>query len=206
MSGLLPALLRSARRVYGTAIREALAAAGCGDVPRNGLFVIGAIARTGAPLSEVIDQLGVSKQAAGQLVDTLVMRGYLERTVDPDDRRRLRVALTERGASAASVIRAAVEQNRRRAYRPRERRVCGAHARDLGVTDRWSRRACVRESRRRRRSASPRTAWRVSVCRRRSGTPRRTSTWHATLPTRFSSQGVSASRGIYVPERRSSIG
>jgi DNA-binding MarR family transcriptional regulator len=106
----LPALLRAGRRVYGSAIRDALADAGFDDVPRNGLFVIGAIAGTEAPLSEIIDQLGVSKQAAGQLVDTLVIRGYLERSVDPEDRRRLRVSLTERGEATAALIRAAVER------------------------------------------------------------------------------------------------
>jgi DNA-binding MarR family transcriptional regulator len=106
----LPALLRVARRAYGIAIRDALADAGYDDVPRNGIFVIGAIARSEAPLSEIIDQLGVSKQAAGQLVDTLVLRGYLERVIDPEDRRRLLVTLTERGSAAAGVTREAVDK------------------------------------------------------------------------------------------------
>lgn len=105
----LPALLRAARGAYGSAIREALAGAGYEDVPRNGSYVIGAIARTGAPLGNIIQELGTSKQAAGQLVDTLVTRGYLDRSVDPDDRRRLTITLTERGADAATVIRTAVE-------------------------------------------------------------------------------------------------
>ncbi len=60
--------------------------------------------------SDIIDQLGVSKQAAGELVDTLVTRGYVERTIDPEDRRRLRVSLTERGDGAAAVVTAAVER------------------------------------------------------------------------------------------------
>ncbi len=106
----LPALLRAARNAYGSAIRDELSQTGYDDVPRNGIFVIGAIARTGAPLSEVIQQLGVSKQAAGQLVDTLVIRGYLDRSIDPGDRRRLRITLTERGEAAASVIRVAVQR------------------------------------------------------------------------------------------------
>src|SRR5579863_10135672 len=100
-----PALLRVARRTYGFAVTQALAEEGCGDMPRNGSFVIGAIARTGAPLSEIIVALGVSKQAAGQLVDTLVARGYLDRAADPDDRRRLTISLTGRGHAAAEVIR-----------------------------------------------------------------------------------------------------
>lgn len=106
----LPALMRAARRTYGVAIRTALTEDGCDDLPRNGAFVLGAIARTGAPLSDVIAGLGVSKQAGGALVDTLVSRSYLDRTIDPDDRRRLRVTLTPRGEEAASVIRQAVER------------------------------------------------------------------------------------------------
>jgi DNA-binding MarR family transcriptional regulator len=105
----VPALLRVARSTYSKATRAVLAEMGADDLPRNGPFVLGAIARTGAPLAAIIDDLGVSKQAAGQLVDTLVLRGYLDREVDPDDRRRLRVSLTERGAATAAVIRGSIE-------------------------------------------------------------------------------------------------
>lgn len=104
---VFPALLRHARTTYGQAMRKALAAIGCDDMPRNGLYVIGALAMGEAPLSQIIDELGVSKQAAGQLVDTLVLRGYLERRTDPDDRRRLTVTLTERGKAAAEAQAAA---------------------------------------------------------------------------------------------------
>jgi|ERR1044072_3682610 DNA-binding MarR family transcriptional regulator len=106
---VIPALLRHARTTYGTAMRRALAEVDCGDMPRNGLYVIGALAMGEAPLSEIIQELGVSKQAAGQLVDTLVLRGYLEREVDAGDRRRLTVALTERGKAAAAAQAAARE-------------------------------------------------------------------------------------------------
>ena len=106
----LTALLRAARTAYGSSIRADLDEAGCDDVPRNGVYVIAAIAHAEAPLSDIIDQLGVSKQAAGALVDTLVTRGYVERTIDPEDRRRLRVSLSERGEAAAAVVRAAVER------------------------------------------------------------------------------------------------
>ena len=106
----MPALLRGAWRTYAAAVSVGLAEAGFDDVPRDGSYVISGIARSGAPLSEVIKGLGVSKQSAGQLVDSLVVRGYLERTVDPEDRRRLTVSLTDRGRGAAAAIRAAVER------------------------------------------------------------------------------------------------
>lgn len=106
----LPALLRAARTTYGSAMRAALAEVDCSDVPRNGSFVLGAIARNGSPLADIIKTMGISKQAAGQLVDTLVVRGYLDRAPDPADRRRMTVALTERGALAAATGRAAAER------------------------------------------------------------------------------------------------
>lgn len=105
----LPALLRAARRAYAAATQRDLAEAGFDDMPRDGSYVVSGIARTGAPLGDIITALGVSKQAAGQLVDTLVVRGYLARAVDPDDRRRLTVSLTARGEAAAAAIRSAVD-------------------------------------------------------------------------------------------------
>lgn len=105
----LPALLRHARYTYGAAMRAALAEGGYDDIPGNGLYVIGALALGEAPLSQIIRELRVSKQAAGQLVDALVLRGYLDRQVDPNDRRRLTVTLTERGRAAADTQIAARE-------------------------------------------------------------------------------------------------
>jgi DNA-binding MarR family transcriptional regulator len=101
----IPALLRHARVTYGLAMRKALAEAGFDDVPKNGLYVIGGMALESGeiPLGQLVKELRVSKQAAGQLVDTLVLRGYLERTVDAEDRRKLTVTLTERGRAAAAI-------------------------------------------------------------------------------------------------------
>jgi DNA-binding MarR family transcriptional regulator len=105
----MPNLLRHAHAKYGTTIRAALTNAGYDDIPENGIYVIGGLARQrGArPLGDLIAELGMSKQAAGQLVDTLVVRGYLVREPDADDRRRLTIALTERGRAAARVAGAA---------------------------------------------------------------------------------------------------
>ena len=106
---VIPALLRHARATYGRAMTRALSEAGYDDVPRNGLYLIDGLAlgAGGAPLSRLIAELGVSKQAAGQLVDTLVLRGYLERTADESDRRKLTVTLTPRGMAAAAAQAAA---------------------------------------------------------------------------------------------------
>lgn len=101
----LPALLRHARNTYGSAMRKALDESGYDDIPGNGLYVIGGLALgvPDLPLGELIRQLRISKQAAGQLVDTLVTRGYLERSIDKDDRRKLTITLTERGKAAAAA-------------------------------------------------------------------------------------------------------
>jgi DNA-binding MarR family transcriptional regulator len=100
-----PALLRHARNTYGTAMRQGLEAAGFDDIPGNGLYVIGGLATdaTDVPLGQLIRELRISRQSAGQLVDALVARGYLDRAVDVDDRRKLTVTLTARGQAAAGV-------------------------------------------------------------------------------------------------------
>jgi DNA-binding MarR family transcriptional regulator len=105
----LPALLRHARNTYGAAMRAALSEAGHDDVPRNGMYVIGGMALGvgDVPLGRLVRELRISKQSAGQLVDTLVTGGYLERAIDPQDRRKLNITLTERGRAAAAAQAAA---------------------------------------------------------------------------------------------------
>ena len=102
----MPALLRHARLAYAVAMRTALEKATYDDMPHNGLYVIGGLANQSRarPLGNLIGELRLSKQAAGQLVDTLVTRGYLKRDVDPQDRRRLTIALTSKGRAAAKVL------------------------------------------------------------------------------------------------------
>jgi DNA-binding MarR family transcriptional regulator len=93
-------------------MRRALEDAGYEDIPKNGLYVIGGLALGAGdvPLASLIRDLRISKQAAGQLVDTLVNRGYLARNVDDRDRRRLIVTLTDRGRAAAATQAAARER------------------------------------------------------------------------------------------------
>ena len=86
---VMPALLRGAREAYRVAVRSALAAGGYDDLPPNGAFVVGAVTNHGVPLADAVSGLRVSKQAASQLVDALVTRGYVERRPDEADRRRV---------------------------------------------------------------------------------------------------------------------
>lgn len=106
----IPALLRAARGAYGHAIQARLVSAGFDDLPRNGPFVLGGMANRGGNAGDLVRQLGVSKQAAGQLIDVLVLRGYLEREPNPEDRRRMTIVVTERGRAAATAVRAGIEE------------------------------------------------------------------------------------------------
>jgi DNA-binding MarR family transcriptional regulator len=106
-------LMRGARDVYRDAVQEALEAAGCDDIPGNGVFVLAGLDRSTepafSPQADVVASLGLSKQTASQLIDTLVLRDYLERRNDPVDRRRMEVRLTGRGLTAAIAIRNATD-------------------------------------------------------------------------------------------------
>ena len=110
----VPQLMRAARDVYRDAVRRALEDAGCDDLPRNGVLVLTGLDHLTpepafSPQADVVASLGLSKQAGSQLIDTLVLREYLERRNDPVDRRRMEVRLTARGRSAAIAIQTAID-------------------------------------------------------------------------------------------------
>jgi DNA-binding MarR family transcriptional regulator len=105
----IPALLRASRSSYGHAIRARLADAGFEDLPRHGAYVVGGMVNHRGSAGNLVRQLGVSKQTASQLIDTLVVRGYLQRAVDADDRRRVTIEVAERGRAAAEAIKAGVD-------------------------------------------------------------------------------------------------
>jgi MarR family len=107
-------LMREARDVYRGAVRRALDRAGCDDIPRNGTLVLTGLDHRSSdpafsPQAGVVTSSRLSKQAASQLIDTLVLREYVERRNDPEDRRRMGVRLTARGRTAARSIQTATE-------------------------------------------------------------------------------------------------
>ena len=110
----VPQLMREARDVYRAAVRQGLERAGCEDLPRNAVSVLAGLDHRKpqpdfSPQAEAVASLGMSKQAASQLIDTLVLREYLERRNDPVDRRRMEVRLTDRGRRAAKAIATATD-------------------------------------------------------------------------------------------------
>lgn len=64
--------------------------------PAHG-FAFARLAADGATATDLAVHLGVTKQAAGQLVDEIVRKGYAERRPHPGDARARLVVLTERG-------------------------------------------------------------------------------------------------------------
>ena len=90
-------------------IHDRVLAAGFDDLrPAHG-FAFARISFGGATTGDLAEHLGVTKQAAAQLVDELVRKGYVERTPHPTDARARLLRLTERGwactraADAAAV-------------------------------------------------------------------------------------------------------
>lgn len=93
----LPLRLLQAFRVLIDQVHAELAQQGHPDVrPLHG-FVFQAIGPEGTTAVELGRRLGVSKQAAGKTIDTLVRLGYVKRIADPHDARRKIVRLTDRG-------------------------------------------------------------------------------------------------------------
>ncbi|MGW7042959.1 MarR family winged helix-turn-helix transcriptional regulator [Streptomyces avermitilis] len=77
--------------------------------PAHG-FAFSRLAPDGATVTDLAAHLGVTKQAASQLVDEMVRKGYVERRPHPGDARARLVVLTERGwACTRAAEEAAVE-------------------------------------------------------------------------------------------------
>jgi DNA-binding MarR family transcriptional regulator len=91
-------------------IHDRVVAAGFDDLRPTHGFAFVRISHGGATAAELAEHLGVTKQAAAQLVDELVRKGYVERTPHPTDARARLLRLTERGwACTRAADAAAVE-------------------------------------------------------------------------------------------------
>ncbi|HEX4060715.1 MAG TPA: MarR family transcriptional regulator [Streptosporangiaceae bacterium] len=99
-----PTLMRAARGAYARSIRAALHEIGVDDLPRNGAFILAGIDSMGGPRTDLPSDLGVTKQAVSLVIDALVNRGYLTRTTDPGDRRRISLELTESGREVVAAV------------------------------------------------------------------------------------------------------
>jgi DNA-binding MarR family transcriptional regulator len=90
------AVLRLASQLVD-GIQQGLAERGFTDVrPAHG-FAFARLSESPATTAQLAAHLGITKQATGELVDYLVERGYLTRTLDPRDGRARLLVLTEQG-------------------------------------------------------------------------------------------------------------
>jgi DNA-binding MarR family transcriptional regulator len=93
----LSALVLQAASGLVEQIHNGVAARGFGGVRPTHGFVFVRLAPNGATAGEIAEHLGVSKQAASQLVDELVKKGYVRRAPHPTDARARLVVLTDLG-------------------------------------------------------------------------------------------------------------
>jgi DNA-binding MarR family transcriptional regulator len=91
-------------------IQEGLARRGFDDVrPAHG-FAFARISEGDATTADVAEHLGITKQAAGQLVEYLVDYGYVMRQPDERDARARLLLLTERGRACTVAAEAAAAE------------------------------------------------------------------------------------------------
>ena len=109
----LAAAVLSAAHALVDGIHGGVTARGFTDLrPAHG-FAFARIAPYGATVREIADHLGVTKQAASQLVDELVHKGYVARRPHPTDARARLIVLTDRGwACTRAAEQAAAEMIR----------------------------------------------------------------------------------------------
>lgn len=98
----LAILLVAAGRVLTDRLLAAMDDAGLTMRPAWG-YVVRALYDEPLPLGRLAELLDVTKQAAQQTVDDMEAAGLVERTPDPDDGRRKRIALTGRGRRVRAI-------------------------------------------------------------------------------------------------------
>jgi DNA-binding MarR family transcriptional regulator len=99
----LSELMRLARGSFKRAIDAQYAARGIDDVPAPGGYVLAYLATGEESIPEMIEGLGIKKSQYHQFMDSLVLRGFITRDIDPETGT-MSFALTERGRSAAEAI------------------------------------------------------------------------------------------------------
>jgi DNA-binding MarR family transcriptional regulator len=99
---------------YRNAVRAKLTERGLRDLPQPGLWALTALARGVHDASQLMVEMGVTKQAVSKLVDSLVTAGYVDRKSNEADRRRSNLRLTAKGRKAVGIIESAVRATERR--------------------------------------------------------------------------------------------
>jgi DNA-binding MarR family transcriptional regulator len=98
-------LLALAYQEFVRQLRDHHAEHGFTDHGRADGYVFRALASRPMTVSDLAARLGISKQGAGQIIDDMRRRGYVQRRPDPDDARAQLLFLTERGEAALATAR-----------------------------------------------------------------------------------------------------
>ena len=100
--------LLAASRALVDGVSAGVRARGFDDVrPAHG-FAFSLLSAGGATITELAGHLGVTRQAAAQLVDELAAKGYVERRPHPDDARARLITLTGKGWACTRAAEAAI--------------------------------------------------------------------------------------------------
>jgi DNA-binding MarR family transcriptional regulator len=98
-------LLAAAYQEFVRELREAHTEQGFDDLGRSDGYVFRALATNPRTVSDLATRLGISKQGAGQIIEDMERRGYVERRPDPSDARARLVYLSARGEAALDAAR-----------------------------------------------------------------------------------------------------
>jgi DNA-binding MarR family transcriptional regulator len=110
---MIGALMRLPWEAVHRRMLQALQEHGFGEIDGPRLAVLLWPGPDGQRPSDLAARMKVTKQALNYLLGDLERLGYIERRLDPDDRRSRRIALTDRGRALVPVIRDAVSKAER---------------------------------------------------------------------------------------------
>jgi DNA-binding MarR family transcriptional regulator len=105
--------LLAASRALVDGISAGVRARGFDDVrPAHG-FAFSRLSAGGATITQLAEHLDMTRQAAAQLVDELIGKGYVERRPHPRDARARLIVLTEKGWACTQAAEAAINETLR---------------------------------------------------------------------------------------------
>jgi len=100
--------LLAASRALVDGVSAGVSARGFTDLrPAHG-FAFTRLSAGGATITQLAEHLGVTRQAAAQIVDELVAKGYVERRPHPHDARARLIVLTSQGWACTRAAEAAI--------------------------------------------------------------------------------------------------
>jgi DNA-binding MarR family transcriptional regulator len=105
--------LLAASRALVDGISAGVRARGFGDVrPAHG-FAFSRLSAGGATITQLAEHLDITRQAAAQLVDELLAKGYVQRQPHPEDARARLITLTDKGWACTRAAEAAIADTTR---------------------------------------------------------------------------------------------